>query len=134
HTGAVDAAKIVPMTTALTGCAGAVPPMVPGGYYVNGNTICTADGRPHLFHGLDRPSLEWTANGEKFSAADFALMASWKANVVRIALNQDFWLSESPNFNPRYASIVDNAISWADGLGMDVILDLHWSDTGVLGG
>src|SRR5206468_855850 len=82
HTGAVDAAKIVPMTTALTGCAGAVPPMVPGGYYVNGNTICTADGRPHLFHGLDRPSLEWTANGEKFSAADFALMASWKANVV----------------------------------------------------
>ncbi len=117
-----------------TGCAAAPPhPPAPGGYYVNGNTICTADGRAHLFHGVDRPSLEWSSGGENLSLADFRLMASWNTNVVRVALNQDFWLAESPIFDPSYAGMVDSAVAWAEAEGMDVILDLHWSDAGVLG-
>jgi endoglucanase len=111
--------------------------MAPGGYYVNGNTVCTAAGVAHLFHGVDRPSLEWAPGGQDLSAADFQLMGSWKANVVRVALNQDFWLagsSATPNkfYDPSYPSRVDSVINWAEGAGMDVILDLHWSDTGVL--
>jgi len=117
-----------------TGCA-ATPtaPVAPGGYYVNGNTVCTAEGRPHLFHGIDRASLEWNSRGEHISLADFQLMQAWKPNVVRIALNQDFWLSASPNFDPSYIDTLDNAVAWAEMAGMDVILDLHWSDAGVLG-
>ena len=118
----------------LTGCATSpTQPVAPGGYYVNGNTICTADGRAHLLHGVDRPSLEWSSVGTNLSLADFQLMASWKANVVRIALNQDFWLAESPLFDPYYSALVDDAVTWAEAAGMDVILDLHWSDAGVLG-
>ena len=118
----------------LTGCATSpTQPTAPSGYYVNGNTICTTDGRAHLFHGVDRPSLEWTSVGLNLSLADFQLMASWKANVVRIALNQDFWLAASPLFDPYYSALVDDAVSWAELAGMDVILDLHWSDAGVLG-
>ncbi|HEY4186330.1 MAG TPA: glycoside hydrolase family 5 protein [Polyangia bacterium] len=117
-----------------TGCAAApTQPVAPGGYYVNGNTICTPAGRPHLLHGVDRPSLEWSTTGENLSQADFALMATWNANVVRIALNQDFWLSASPQFGPGYAAAVDDAVTWAETAGLDVILDLHWSDAGVLG-
>jgi endoglucanase len=117
-----------------TGCATATPPpSAPGGYFVNGNTICTGDGRPHLFHGVDRPSLEFLSGGQNLSLQDSRLMASWNANVVRIALNQDFWLAASPIANPDYPSIVDAAIRWAEMAGMDVILDLHWSDRGVLG-
>jgi len=94
-----------------TGCAvSPAAPVAPGGYYVNGNTICTADGRAHQLHGVDRPSLEWSSTGELLSLADFRLMASWNANVVR------------------------SAVGWAETAGMDVILDLHWSDAGVLGG
>jgi endoglucanase len=116
-------------------CAAAPTYPVPaGGYYVNGNTICTADGRAHLLHGVDRPSLEWTSGGDNVSLADFQLMASWNPNVVRIGLNQDFWIAESPLFDPSYAGRVDGAIAWAETTGMDVILDLHWSDAGVLGG
>jgi hypothetical protein len=107
--------------------------MAPGGYYVNGNTVCTADAQPHLFHGVDRPSLEWSPRGVNLSPSDFDLMASWKANVVRIALNQDFWLPGSTLSDPTYPARVDNAINWAESAGMDVILDLHWSDRGVLG-
>jgi endoglucanase len=118
----------------LTGCATSpTQPVAPGGYYVNGNTVCTTDGRAHLFHGVDRPSLEWSSFGDNISLEDFQLMASWNANVVRIALNQDFWIAESPRFDPNYATLIDSAVGWAETAGMDVILDLHWSDAGVLG-
>lgn len=118
----------------VAGCP-AVPtaPVAPGGYYVNGNTICTADGRPHLLHGVDRPSLEWNSAGEHLSAADFQLMATWNANAVRVALNQDYWLAASPIHDARYIPLVDQVIAWAEEAGLDVILDLHWSDAGVLG-
>lgn len=120
----------VPVTGCMTEGGTAAPPAAPGGYYVNGNTICTAGGQPHLFHGVARPSLEWDANGNHLSAEDFAAMASWRANVVRVALNQDFWLSDSPSFSSGYAAQVDTTIQWAEAAGLDVILDLHWSDRG----
>lgn len=127
--GAEPVGPIIP-----TGCLATAPQHVaPGGYYVNGNTVCTAEGSPHLFHGVDRPSLEWTSTGEHLSAADFMLMSTWKANSVRIALNQDFWLSGSQYYDAGYAVLVDTAIGWAEDAGMDVILDLHWSDAGELG-
>ena len=119
-------------TTSST-CSATTKRLAPGGYYVDGNTICTADGHPHLFHGVDRPSLEWQPAGDHLSLADFQLMAGWKANAVRIALNQDFWLEGSPLFYSGYAANVDNAVHWAEDAGLDVILDLHWSDQGVLG-
>jgi hypothetical protein len=98
----------------------------PGGYHVQGNTIYDAAGEPHLFHGVDRPSLEWSATGEYLSLADYQLMASWKANVVRIALNQDYWLENTSS----YQQTVDRQVQWAESAGLDVILDLHWSDKG----
>jgi endoglucanase len=123
-----------PATTTSTGCTAAAKHVAPGGYYVVGNTVCTADGHAHLFHGVDRPSLEWGSSGENITLADFQLMASWKANSVRIALNQDFWLEGSKYYDAGYASRVDSAVHWAEDAGLDVILDLHWSDRGVLGG
>ncbi len=120
--------------TTATGCSAATTKHVaPGGYYVSGNSVCTASGAVHLFHGVDRPSLEWSPTGQQLSAADFQLMATWKANVVRIALNQDFWIAESPLANADYPATVDAAVKWAEEAGMDVILDLHWSDAGTLG-
>ncbi len=109
------------------------PPTAPNSYYVSGNTVCTADGQSHLFHGVNRPSLEYSHTGDHLTARDFLVMASWGANVVRMGLNQDFWLAGSPQYDPNYASVVDSAVTWAEAAGMDVILDLHWSDAGVLG-
>jgi hypothetical protein len=66
------------------------------------------------------------------SADDYARMAAWGANVVRIALNQDFWLAGAARHDPGYAARVDQNVAWANGAGMDVVLDLHWSDRGDL--
>jgi hypothetical protein len=103
----------------------------PNGYHVMGNIICDSNGAPHVFHGVDRPSLEWSSIGDHLSQSDYALMATaWKANVVRIAMNQDFWLQGSPMYDASYAQTVDQQIQWAEAAGLDVILDLHWSDKG----
>jgi hypothetical protein len=101
--------------------------MAPGGYYTDGPTIRDAAGNAHLFHGVARPSLEWNPVGEHIAASDFALMAGWKANVVRLAMNQEYWLT-----NTAYPATIDQAIQWAKAAGLDVILDLHWSDKGQL--
>ena len=88
----------------------------------------------HLFHGVDRPSLEWSAHrAETLRSPTSPLMASWKANVVRVALDQDFWLSGSPHFSSGYSAAVDPQVQWAEAAGMDVILDPHWSDRATLG-
>ena len=100
------------------------------GYTVVGPTIYDESHNVHLFHGVDRPSLEWSATGESLSQSDYQNMASWKANVVRIALNQDFWLTDSPTYAAGYAPLIDTQIQWAESAGLDVILDLHWSDKG----
>src|SRR5580704_2391811 len=136
--GAADTSAPPPADTGTT------PPAdtgtsAPNGYTVRGPTIYDSTGAPHLFHGVDRPSLEWSTTGQwnggnLIPASDFALMASaWKANVVRISLNQDFWLSGAKLYNSSYQATVQAAVTNAEAAGMDVILDLHWSDCGNLG-
>jgi aryl-phospho-beta-D-glucosidase BglC (GH1 family) len=100
-------------------------------YQVQGAQIIGASGKAHLFRGLARPSLEWNSTGDQLSSIDYTWMQSvWNANVVRIPLNQDFWLSDSPIYDAGYAGTVDQQVQWAESANMDVILDLHWSDGG----
>lgn len=52
-------------------------------------------------------------------------MKNWGSNVVRLATNQDFWLQTT-----TYATTIDQQVSWVTGLGMGIILDLHWNNGG----
>jgi hypothetical protein len=96
-----------------------------GGYSVHYNQILDVNGNPHQFRGVSRPSLEWNSSGENLSEADFQRMAEWGANVVRVPLNQVSWLASE-----QYRVNVDGVAAWALAAGLDVILDLHWSDAG----
>jgi hypothetical protein len=75
--------------------------------------------------------MEWSCSGD-IQGVDYQGMSSWGANVVRLPLNQDCWLNVSGNtsYDPMYASTVDQQVQWAKQNGMDIILDLHGSDTG----
>jgi endoglucanase len=107
-------------------CAGSTGVSAPNGYHVVGNLICDSSNEPHLFHGVARPSLEWSDTGENISQSDFQLMHSaWNANVVRISTNENFWLMNASG----YQGTIANVVQWAEQAGMDVILDLHWSGT-----
>ena len=109
--------------------AGAV---APHGYATVGNAIYDSTGAPRIFHGVNRPSLEWRPDGVAFSAGDFALMRDWKADLVRIPLNQDFWLKGAKQYDPAYEATVDRVVRLALAAGLHVLLDLHWSDRGNL--
>jgi endoglucanase len=101
-------------------------------YHVQGAQILDRNGRPHLFRGLDRPSLEWSCGGD-IVETDYQTMAQvWHANVVRLPLNQDCWIQDANNraYDPSYSAVVDEQVMWAKKYNMDVILDLHWSDRG----
>jgi endoglucanase len=111
-------------------------PTTVGGYHVEGNAILNANDDPHLFRGVARPSFEWFPLGEESSPADYQLMREWGANVVRIAVNQAFWLRDSVTWNievsaETYRDVIALNVRWAQAAGLDVILDLHWSDRGL---
>jgi len=103
------------------------------GLTVSGNKILDASGKAIILRGVVKPSFEWSAVGESASQADYALMKSaWNVNTVRIPLNQGYWLSIAPQYVSGYAKTIAQQVAWIRGLGMYVILDLHWSHAGVL--
>ena len=51
----------------------------------------------------------------------------WGANMVRVALGEQFWLSNSCSFSPAYASAVDELVHQITSLGMVAVLDLHFN-------
>ena len=106
--------------------------VAPCGYYVDGNKVYRYDGQVKVFRGLARPSMEWTPLGEMVNDADFDNMAKWKPNVVRFSLNQDFYLPGTAKSSGAYPQYIAQWVRKAKERGMDVILDLHWSDTGNL--
>ena len=115
---------------AVSGSANAVgsAPLF-SGYTVTGNTIYDkSSGQPHLFRGVDSPSMDWQANCDHCTLDQFQHMnQEWKANVVRLSVNQNFWLSGSSGFNNSYAPEVARVVAAIEQAGMDIILDNHGS-------
>lgn len=111
-------------------------PVAPGGYATVGNQIVSSvTCQPHRFAGLSRSGLEWyhaeyRLSDDTAAAADFARIRSWNANVVRIPLNQTFYVKGTREYNEGYPELVDRLVRQARAAGLDVILDLHASDRG----
>lgn len=110
------------------------------GCSVIGNTIENASGQPVVVHGVNRPSLEGSCTGDTVTgqatgipASDFATMHNdWNAAVVRLPLDEEFWLSGAARYCSGYQATVQAAVQEAEANHMVVILDLHWSGQGNL--
>jgi endoglucanase len=80
----------------------------------------------------------WASSG--FSGRpDFTKVAAWKANVVRLPLNEDSWLGITVTGIPgniislnsaAYQAEVKATVAAANAAGLYVILDLHWTAPG----
>ncbi len=108
-----------------------------GGYAAVGPQIVSATTcRPHRFTGIARSGLESWHRGDdrlidpQLAREDFRNIRSWGANVVRIPLNPSFWLSTAGGYDPNYRALVDSTVKRAKENGLDVILDMHFSDRG----
>lgn len=111
--------------------AHAVPALPP--LSVSGNRLLQ-NGAPFRFHGVNRDSLEWgrynwggCGGDGHFADADFAAIAQWKVNVVRLPLSQANVMGRRCD-SQSYFGMIDAAVTKAAAYGMYVILDLHWSD------
>jgi len=107
-----------------------------------------ATGERFVPRGVNWPSFEYACKqgwgyanegaGPGRADATAAAIASWRANAVRLPLNQDCWLGEhglpdTTNGHPELsaAGYRDAVATFAAALnraGLTVILDLHWTD------
>jgi aryl-phospho-beta-D-glucosidase BglC (GH1 family) len=77
--------------------------------------------------------MDWGVYCENCSANQFLLMRrDWNANVVRLSVNQAFWLNTAPKVSMAYAAELARVITAIEKAGMDVIVDSHRSSTGYM--
>ncbi|MGW1878597.1 cellulase family glycosylhydrolase [Streptomyces sp. NPDC001975] len=105
--------------------------------HVSGTKLVDAGGTAHRLLGVNRSGGEFMCvqgygiwDGPVDDAAIKAI-AGWKANAVRIPLNEECWLGLS-NVKPEYGganyiNAVKDLVARVESFGMTPILDLHWS-------
>ena len=139
-------------STATATITGAAPPSPgPGGTLsvrVQGNHLIDAQGNPLQLRGVNVSGLEFTAvqgwdPADPFGgqAPNWNAIKVWKANVVRLPLNEASWLGRrcadpstgamrSADPGNNYVATVSKQVSAATAAGFYVILDLHISAPG----
>jgi endoglucanase len=120
---------------------------------VNGTKFVTVNGGCEVrLVGVNTCGCEWSANGygpPSGSGGNIvksveAAITTWKANCLRIPLNQDFWFGYSDGISKssatqstanqtKYQTIIDSAIAAASRKNAYAELDLHWSGNGSWG-
>jgi hypothetical protein len=86
------------------------------------------------------PSDPSGAQGGQANGPSWTAIKAWKANVVRLPLNEASWLDYSctdtngvvhnPDPGSNYKSAVETQVAEANAAGLYVILDLHWTAPG----
>ena|GEM_PF-849564 len=102
---------------------------------VNGTKVVLADdmSKEVRLVGVNLPDLHWSNEGDGASKNNLAFrmqvaLDTWKANVVRLAVDSKRWFGQGDyqngNYEP-YRTLVDELINMASVRGKYVILDLH---------
>ena len=108
--------------------------------HVQGNQLVDSAGRVVRLRGVNRSGTEYACaqgwgffDGPSDSASVQAIVA-WKANAVRVPLNETCWLAingVAPAYSgDAYARAISDYVALLNRAGLVVILDLHWSAAG----
>ncbi len=143
-TGGANLGSVSTATVNITGGTTAVTTPSNLSVRVQGNHLIDAQGNPLQLRGVNLSGLEFVAV-QGWSAQDpwggqtpnWSAIKAWKANVVRIPLNEDSWLgidcidtksgaARSADPGKNYQATVSKAVDDATAQGFYVILDLHW--------
>jgi hypothetical protein len=95
--------------------------------------VSTQTGQPVVLRGVNVGGLEgfgFAPDMVNNSAA--AALDDWQANLLRLPLNQDYWLGDDPGVvaAATYQAEVDSIVNLAASRGAYVVLDLQVSDLG----
>ena len=107
---------------------------------VSGNLIVNAAGQPVQLRGVNRSGTEyaciqgWGIFDGPSDAASVQAIASWRANAVRVPLNEDCWLAingaPSAYSGATYRQGIQSYVNLLNQIGLYAILELHWSAPG----
>lgn len=127
-------AVTVSVPPALVSAAAELSPL-----HVEGNRLIDSFGRSVVLHGVNRSGTEYLcaqdlgiADGP-IDQASVAAMRSWRANAVRIPLNEHCWLgiddgAATPDYvGEPYRQTIESYADLLVANGIYVILELHWS-------
>ena len=122
--------------------AGPTPSAGPSGLHAVGNHIEDGDGKTIVLRGVNRSGSEYMCIQNRgifdgpADATSVQAIASWKANAVRVPLNEDCWLAINgapPAFSgATYKAAIRDYVGVLHAHGIVPILDLHWSAPGTL--
>lgn len=104
---------------------------------VSGNKLVDANGGTRRLLGVNRSGGEFMCVQGRgifdgpVDDASVKAIADWKANTVRIPLNEECWLGLS-NINPAYAganyiNAVKDLVARVKAHGMTPVVELHWT-------
>jgi hypothetical protein len=101
---------------------------------VHGNRLLDPSGQPVMLRGVNRMGMEYSCvqgkglGGEAFDQRSVDVLRSWRANVVRVPLNEQCWLGVGgdPKGEPYRQGVAD-LVRLLVANDLYVILDLHWS-------
>ena len=102
--------------------------------HVEGNKIFNDLGQEVILRGVNISRLEWSQGSAYLldlvrTAIDPDI---WNSNIIRLPLNQDYWLASTPA-GATYRATVAEIVRIVSEVGRYVEFDLHWSGTGVPG-
>ncbi|MGW7557558.1 glycoside hydrolase family 5 protein, partial [Streptomyces rimosus] len=135
---AVAAVLALPGASPPTAAPAATPVAAAPQLHVAGNRLVDRDGAAHRLLGVNRSGAEFACvqgHGIFDGPADdasVAAIASWRANAVRVPLNEECWLGTS-NIDPRYGganytSAIRDYVRRLTAHGLTPVLELHWSN------
>jgi hypothetical protein len=106
--------------------------------HVSGNKLLNASGQQVILRGINRSGTEYACvqgNGifdGQVDQAAITAMKSWGVNAVRVPLNEACWNAESyvlaADAGANYQNAIKSWVTLLNSNGLDVILDLHWTD------
>lgn len=100
------------------------PPVV-GPLTTSGNKIFQANGTQLVPRGVVLNGLEDSATASTVTQHAVVEAKEWGANIVRVPLGEQFWLSSNCDYAPGYQAEVSQVVNWITSLGMVALLDLH---------
>jgi hypothetical protein len=112
----------------------------PTGLHVVGQQLLDGANQPVILRGVNRSGTEYACiQGWGFfdgpsDLASVQAIASWRANAVRIPMNEDCWLSingaPQAYSGAAYHNAVATYVATVQSVGLVPILELHWTGAG----
>jgi hypothetical protein len=108
------------------------------GLHTVGNHFEDSNGAPVVLRGVNRSGSEYVCvqGGAVFDGAwglaSIATIASWKANAVRIPLNETCWLGPQAASGSGYKDSIGLFVSMLHQFHIVPIIELHWAAPGTL--